>query len=107
MRAYKRQEEEVVAAKLGDQEREDALAGLPNWQWDQAREAIHKRFVFGDFNEAFGFMTRVALEAERADHHPEWTNVWNRVDILLTTHSAGGLTRKDIDLAERIEELAA
>ena len=96
-----------MAAKLSDQEREEALSALPDWQWDAAREAIRKRFVFGDFNEAFGFMTRVALEAERADHHPDWSNVWNRVDVSLTTHSAGGLTRKDIELAERIEELAA
>ena len=96
-----------MAAKLSEQEREEALAGLPEWQWDPAGGAIRKRFVFGDFNEAFGFMTRVALEAERADHHPDWSNVWNRVDISLTTHSAGGLTRKDVELAERIEELAA
>jgi 4a-hydroxytetrahydrobiopterin dehydratase len=99
--------EEVVASKLSDQEREDALVVLPNWEWDAAREAIAKRFTFRDFNEAFGFMTRVALEAERADHHPEWSNVWNRVDIALTTHSAGGLTAKDIALAKRIEALAA
>lgn len=94
-------------AKLSDTARAEALAGLPGWVWDGAREAIHKRFVFGDFNAAFGFMVRVALEAERADHHPEWTNVWNRVDVLLTTHSVGGLTAKDVDLAERIDELAA
>lgn len=93
-------------AKLTDTAREEALAALPDWTWDPTRAAISKRFVFGDFNEAFGFMTRVALEAERADHHPEWTNVWNRVDILLTTHSDGGLTHKDLALAERIEELA-
>ena len=96
-----------MAAKLSDQERAEALAGLAGWQWDPAREAIRKRFTFGDFNAAFGFMTRVALEAERADHHPEWSNVWNRVDITLTTHDAGGLTAKDIALAERIEALAA
>ena len=96
-----------MAAKLSDQEREGALAGLPDWQWDPAREAIRKRFTFGDFSEAFGFMTRVALEAERASHHPEWSNVWNRVDIALTTHDAGGLTAKDIALAKRIEALAA
>ena len=99
--------EEVVAAKLGDQERAEALAGLPDWRWDGEREAIAKRFTFRDFNEAFGFMTRVALEAERADHHPEWSNVWNRVDIALTTHDAGGLTARDIALAKRIEALAA
>jgi len=96
-----------VAAKLSDQEREDALADLPGWQWDAEREAIRKRFTFADFNAAFGFMTRVALAAERADHHPEWANVWNRVDIALTTHDAGGLTARDIALAKRIEALAA
>ena len=96
-----------MAAKLSDEEREVALAALRDWQWDPAREAIRKRFTFRDFSEAFGFMTRVALAAERADHHPEWSNVWNRVDIALTTHDSGGLTQKDIALAERIEALAA
>ena len=96
-----------MAAKLSDQEREDALARLSGWEWDPAREAIRKRFTFADFNAAFGFMTRVALAAERADHHPEWSNVWNRVDIALTTHDAGGLTARDIALAKRIEALAA
>ena len=96
-----------MAAKLSDQERAEALAGLPEWEWDPAREAIRKRFTFADFNAAFGFMTRVALAAERADHHPEWSNVWNRVDIALTTHGAGGLTARDIALARRIEALAA
>lgn len=99
--------EEVVAAKLSEQERGEALAGLPDWQWDESRDAIRKRFTFRDFSEAFGFMTRVALAAEKADHHPEWSNVWNRVDIALTTHDAGGLTARDIALAERIEALAA
>ena len=96
-----------MAAKLSDQERGEALAALSDWEWDAAREAIRKRFTFRDFSEAFGFMTRVALEAERANHHPEWLNVWNRVDIALTTHDAGGLTAKDIALAKRIEALAA
>ncbi|MFN3726398.1 MAG: 4a-hydroxytetrahydrobiopterin dehydratase [Allosphingosinicella sp.] len=96
-----------MAATLSDQERGEALAALSDWEWDPAREAIRKRFTFRDFNEAFGFMTRVALEAERANHHPEWSNVWNRVDIALTTHDAGGLTAKDIALAKRIEALAA
>ena len=96
-----------MVAKLSDQERAEALAGLPEWKWDAAHEAIRKRFTFGDFSEAFGFMTRVALAAEHADHHPEWSNVWNRVDIALTTHDAGGLTAKDVALAKRIEALAA
>lgn len=94
-------------AKLSEDERAEALAALPGWRPDPARDGIARRFIFKDFSAAFGFMTRVALAAERADHHPEWTNVWNRVDILLTTHSAGGLTRKDIALARRIEALAA
>ncbi len=96
-----------MAAKLSDQERSEALADLAGWQWDAARDAIRKRFTFADFNEAFGFMTRVALAAERADHHPEWSNVWNHVDIALTTHDSGGLTARDIALAKRIEVLAA
>ena len=79
------------------------MAALPGWAFDAARNGIAKSFKFADFGEAFGFMTRVALAAEKADHHPEWTNVWNRVDILLSTHSAGGVTDKDIALAGRIE----
>ena len=96
-----------MAERLGMEEREAALARLPGWQWVEERDAIAKSFRFADFSEAFGFMTRVALAAEQADHHPEWTNVWNRVDIVLTTHSAKGLTAKDIELAHRIEALAA
>ncbi len=82
------------------------LAALPGWTHDTERDAIRKRFTFRDFNEAFGFMTRVALEAEKADHHPEWSNVWNKVDILLTTHDAGGLTADDVALARKIEAIA-
>ena len=99
--------EEVVARLLDLAGRAEALAGLPGWAWDEQRDALAKTFRFRDFSEAFGFMTRVALAAERADHHPEWSNVWNRVDVLLTTHSAGGLTALDVDLAQRIEVLAA
>ncbi|MDG6719360.1 4a-hydroxytetrahydrobiopterin dehydratase [Staphylococcus aureus] len=66
---------------------------------------MSRRFVFSDFNEAFGFMTRVSLLAEKADHHPEWSNVWNRVDIVLTTHDAGGLSARDIAMAEAIDAL--
>ena len=93
--------------KLSQTERGAALASLPGWTWDEARDAITKRFRFADFSAAFGFMTRVAIAAERADHHPEWSNVWNRVDILLTTHDAKGLTAKDVALAREIEALAA
>ena len=93
-------------AKLNEAERGDALAALPGWTHDAERDAIAKSFRFADFGEAFAFMTRVALEAEKADHHPEWSNVWNRVDIALTTHSAGGLTAKDVGLARKIEAIA-
>lgn len=96
-----------MAERLAKEEREAALAGLPGWAWDEKRDAIAKSFRFADFSAAFGFMTRVALAAEQADHHPEWSNVWNRVDILLTTHSAKGLTCKDVALAGEIEALAA
>ncbi len=94
-------------AKLSEQERDEALRTLPGWTFDEARSAIKKSFKFGDFSEAFAFMTRVALAAEKADHHPEWSNIWNTVDIVLTTHSDGGLTAKDIHLAKSIEALAA
>jgi 4a-hydroxytetrahydrobiopterin dehydratase len=94
-------------AVLSEAKREEALAGLPGWAFDRARGGIAKSFRFRGFSEAFGAMTRIALEAEKADHHPEWTNVWNRLDIFLTTHSAGGLTAKDIALAHRIETIAA
>lgn len=70
------------------------------------REAITKRFTFADFNAAFGFMARAALVAERMDHHPEWFNVWNRVDVTLATHSANGLTRLDIELAAAMDRIA-
>jgi 4a-hydroxytetrahydrobiopterin dehydratase len=92
---------------LSDAEREEALEGLPGWSWDSEARAIRRSFRFADFPEAFAFMTRVALAAEKADHHPEWSNVWNRVEIALTTHSAGGLTRLDIDMARTVDMIAA
>lgn len=88
---------------LSEAERVEALDGLPDWDYDEARDAITRRFTFADFSEAFAFMTRVALLAEKADHHPEWSNVWNRVDVLLTTHDAGGLSGRDIEMAQAIE----
>jgi len=91
---------------LSDAERADALDVLADWDYDEARDAISRRFVFADFPEAFAFMTRVALLAERADHHPEWSNVWNRVDILLTTHDCGGLSQRDVALAQEIDAIA-
>jgi 4a-hydroxytetrahydrobiopterin dehydratase len=94
-------------AKLSEAERNEALEALPGWTHDGERDGIARTFRFHDFSEAFAFMTRVAMAAERADHHPEWSNVWNRVSILLTTHSAGGLTDKDVALAKRIDAFAA
>lgn len=92
-------------AILSDSERAEALAGLEGWTFDAARNGIAKRFTFADFPAAFAFMTRVAFAAEKADHHPDWANVWNKVDILLSTHDAGGVTQKDVALARRIEGL--
>lgn len=91
---------------LSEAERAEALDGLPDWDYNEARDAIARNFVFTDFVEAFGFITRVALLAEKADHHPEWSNVWNRVEITLTTHDAGGLSYRDIELAGGIDALA-
>ncbi len=93
-------------AKLSEVERDEALAALAGWTHDAGRDAIGKTFRFKDFGEAFAFMTRVALEAEKADHHPDWSNAWNKVDISLTTHSAGGVTANDVALARRIDEIA-
>jgi 4a-hydroxytetrahydrobiopterin dehydratase len=92
--------------KLSDEERDAVMAGLPDWTFDGAG-AIARSLRFRDFGAAFAFMTRVALEAEKADHHPDWSNSWNRVDIKLTTHSAGGLTARDVDLATIIDRIAA
>lgn len=91
---------------LTESERDAAVGDLPGWAFDAGRNGIAKSFKFADFGAAFAFMTRVALEAEKADHHPEWSNVWNRVDILLSTHSEGGVTGKDIALAQKIEGIA-
>ena len=91
--------------QLTDDERAAALDELGEWDFDEARDALTRRFMFADFVQAFGFMARVALLAERADHHPEWSNVYNRVDILLTTHDAGGLSSRDVSLAREIDAL--
>jgi 4a-hydroxytetrahydrobiopterin dehydratase len=91
---------------LSPDEREEALAGLPDWTWDAEAKAIRRSLRFRDFSEAFAFMTRVALAAEKADHHPDWSNGWNRVEIALTTHSAGGLTALDVRLAREIDAIA-
>lgn len=91
--------------QLSQVERIDALDGLPDWDHDEARDAIGRSFTFEDFSEAFAFMVQVAMLAEKHDHHPEWSNVWNRVDIVLTTHDAGGLSERDIDMAQAIDAL--
>lgn len=80
-------------------------ATLPGWRLMEGRDAIRRGFRFKDFSEAWGFMARVALLAEAQDHHPEWSNVWNRVEIVLTTHDAGGLSARDIRLAQAIDAL--
>lgn len=90
--------------KLGQDER-DALANvLPGWRLEG--EVLRRSFRFDDFGQAFAFMTQVALYAERHDHHPEWSNVWNRVEIALTTHDAGGLTSRDVAMARAIDAMA-
>lgn len=86
---------------------EAALARLDGWRAVAGRDAIAKDFRFKDFNAAFGFMSRVALHAERHDHHPEWFNVYNRVEVTLTTHDAGGVSEKDVALAQFMDEVAA
>jgi len=91
--------------KLSEAERTEALAALPDWEHQPARDAIVRHFKFKDFNEAFGFMTRVALLADKADHHPEWSNVYNRVEVLLTTHDCNGLSKRDVALAQAIDSL--
>ena len=96
-----------MAKKLEGAAREAALSGITGWQLVQGRDAITKSFKFRDFNEAFGFMTRVALLAEQMNHHPEWSNVWNKVEITLSTHDAGGLTERDMALAEAIDRVSA
>ena len=94
-------------SKIPPGERETCIASLDGWSFDVEREGIRKSYRFADFVEAFGFMTRVALLSERADHHPEWANVYNRVDILLTTHDASGVSMRDIDLARSIDQMIA
>ncbi len=89
--------------KLSAEARTALLAAHPDWAHDTVRDALTRRFKFTDFVAAFGFMTRVALLAEKADHHPEWSNVYNRVDILLTTHDAGGLSARDVSMAVAID----
>jgi 4a-hydroxytetrahydrobiopterin dehydratase len=100
------EEKQAMASKLDEAARTGIGARLPGWTMVDGRDAIHKSFKFKDFNAAFGFMTRAALIAEQMNHHPEWFNVWNRVDVTLSTHDAGGLTERDLKLAEAMDRLA-
>jgi 4a-hydroxytetrahydrobiopterin dehydratase len=93
--------------QLNEHERAAALDALGEWDYDETRDALTRQFVFADFVEAFGFMTRVAIIAEKSDHHPEWSNIYNRVDVLLTTHDAGGLSTRDVALATAIDAFLA
>jgi 4a-hydroxytetrahydrobiopterin dehydratase len=95
-----------VAERLTAEARKSALAELPGWKEVAGREAIERTFVFKDFNEAFGFMSRAALVAEKNDHHPEWRNVYKTVEVVLATHDAGGVTKRDIDLAKAMNAIA-
>jgi 4a-hydroxytetrahydrobiopterin dehydratase len=97
---------EDMAQKLTGQARTDALRTLNGWSEVSGRDAISRKFVFKDFNEAFGFMTRAALIAEKMDHHPEWFNVYKNVEVTLSTHDAGGVTELDIKLATAMDKLA-
>lgn len=95
-----------MAKLLSEHERRTALARIPKWKTVEGRDAIARTFRFADFNAAFGFMTRAALAAEKMDHHPEWSNVYRTVAVTLSTHEAGGLTERDIALAEAMDRIA-
>jgi 4a-hydroxytetrahydrobiopterin dehydratase len=95
-----------MAQKLSNEARKSALARLKGWSEVPGRDAISRKFVFADFNQAFGFMTRAALVAEKLDHHPEWFNVYKNVEVTLSTHDAGGVTELDVKLAEAMDKLA-
>mgnify|MGYP001173996580 CR=1 FL=1 len=96
-----------MAKTLDADQRTKLSQTLPQWSLVTGRDAIARSFKFRDFNAAFGFMTRAALVAEKMDHHPEWSNVYNRVDVVLSTHDAGGLTDRDVALATAMDALAA
>ncbi len=95
-----------MTKRLTEAERKAALAELPGWAMLEGRDAMRREFRFADFSAAFGFMARVALAAEKLDHHPEWSNVYNRVEVVLSTHDAGGLTARDVSLAKAIDAAA-
>ncbi|MBV9559923.1 MAG: 4a-hydroxytetrahydrobiopterin dehydratase [Bradyrhizobium sp.] len=96
-----------MVERLSAQARQSALDGLQGWKEVAGREAIARNFTFRDFNEAFGFMARVALVAEKNDHHPEWRNVYRTVEVVLATHDAGGVTARDIELAKAMNTIAS
>jgi len=98
---------DTMIEKLSSEQRATQIAQLDGWQNVEARDAIKRQFKFADFNEAFGFMTRVAIKAQEMDHHPEWFNVYSNVEITLSTHDANGITERDIRLARFIDEIAA
>lgn len=93
-------------AKLAAQDRDAAMGRLQGWAAVEGRDALQKTFKFKDFTQAFGFMTQAALVAERMNHHPEWRNVWNTVEVVLATHEAGGVTQRDVDLAGQMDRIA-
>jgi 4a-hydroxytetrahydrobiopterin dehydratase len=97
----------MMAERLSAEARKSALKGLHGWKDVEGREAIERTFVFRDFNEAFGFMSRAALVAEKNDHHPEWRNVYKTVEVVLATHDAGGVTLRDVELAKAMNAIAA
>uniref|UniRef100_A0A182QBD3 4a-hydroxytetrahydrobiopterin dehydratase n=1 Tax=Anopheles farauti TaxID=69004 RepID=A0A182QBD3_9DIPT len=98
-----------AVSKLTEEQRAEQLKPLfvAGWTMVEGRDAIYKEYLFGDFNEAFGFMTRVALKADKMDHHPEWFNVYNKVQVTLATHDCGGLSERDVKLAQFLEKIAA
>ena len=98
-------EDVCMAEKLEGNDRKEALSSIKGWSEVDGRDAISKTFTFKDFNAAFGWMTRAAMVAEKMNHHPEWFNVWNRVEVTLSTHDAGGLTSLDIRLAKKMDTL--
>jgi 4a-hydroxytetrahydrobiopterin dehydratase len=99
--------EAIMVERLSADARKSALKGLSGWTEVAGREAIARTFIFKDFNEAFGFMSRAALVAEKSDHHPEWRNVYKTVEVVLATHDAGGVTARDIELAKAMDAIAS
>ena len=96
----------MARTRMSDAEVKAAMADLPDWNLEGTSSAISRRFIFANFSQAFGFMTRAAMEAEKMDHHPEWFNVYKTVDVKLNTHDAGGLTELDFKLARKMDKLA-